>query len=290
MPVQSFIARSLWRVAGAALIALPCPHVFGQVADSNPFHWAYAPSLGAGVYRLGDGTEAQTYRGNFSVPLRDRPESADERAGIRLLLPIAIGLQNIDDDALPVDRPSDRIEHAGFLPGVELEYRVGERWTLRTRAQAGRAEELEGTEQSARLAAVGLRGRVAFDAAPGRPALITGLLWTSFDPSAGERHSLLRVTAGVELDIAAARWRVRDGPMRWRPHLLKDWYYRPPPALAFGGEDGAERLDDEWQIGIAAARQDGFKLLFLKFDAVGVAYRFSGESGDGLRLYLNSAF
>ena len=177
MPATSFIASSLWRVAGAALIALPCPHIFGQVADSNPLHWAYAPSLGAGVYRLGDGTEAQTYRGNFSVPLRDRPESADERAGIRLLLPIAIGLQNIDDDALPVDRPSDRIEHAGFLPGVELEYRVGERWTLRTRAQAGRAEELEGMEQSARLAAVGLRGRVAFDAAPGRPALITGLLF-----------------------------------------------------------------------------------------------------------------
>jgi hypothetical protein len=171
---------------------------------------------------------------------------------------------------------------------VQLEHRVGERWTLRSRAQIGRAEELEGAEQSARLAAIGVRSRVVFDEAPGSPALINGLLLTGFDMSGGERRSLLRLTAGVEFDVRAARWQVRDSPMRWRPHVLKDWYYRPPPALAFGDEDFA-RLDDEWQIGVAAAREDGFKILFIRFDAVGVAYRFS-EHSDGLRLYLNSVF
>jgi hypothetical protein len=277
-----------WRAAAVLAVALPCAQASAQAADTDPFHWAYASALGAGVYRLGDGTEAQTYRGNFSVSLREEPRTADDGAGVRLLLPVVVGLQNLDDDALPVDRPSDRIEHAGFLPGVELEQRVGERWTLRTRAQIGRAEELEGAEQSARLAAVGLRSRGEFLGAPGNPALITGLLWTGFDAGAGERRSLLRVTAGVELDIRAARWRVRDSPMHWRPHLLGDWYYRPPPALAFRDDD-VERLDDEWQLGVAAAREGGFKIWFLKFDAVGVAYRFSDHS-NGLRLYLNSVF
>jgi hypothetical protein len=288
MPAQSRFAVSLWRAIGAALLALPAAHALAQVEDTNPFHWAYAASLGSGVYRLGDETEAQTYRANFSVALRDMPEAAEDRAGIRLLLPIAFGLQNLDDDALPVDRPSDDVEHAAFLPGVELEQRVGARWTLRPRAQLGRAVELQGTEQSARLAAVGLRARAQFDAVPGKPSLITGLLLTGFDPSPGERRSLLRFTAGIELDIRAARWQVRDSPMRWRPHVLKDWYYRPPPALAFGDGE-SERLADEWQVGLAAARQDGFKILFLKFDAVGIAYRFS-EHSSGLRLYLNSAF
>lgn len=54
---------------------------------------------------------------------------------MRLLLPVAFGLQNLDDDALPVDRPSGWIEHAAFLLRVELEQRGGQRWTLRTRAQ-----------------------------------------------------------------------------------------------------------------------------------------------------------
>jgi hypothetical protein len=275
--------RLAWAcAAGVALVAAPCS---AQTEDTDPFHWAYAASLGGGVYRLGDTTEAQTYRGNFSVRLR---EAESNRAGVRLLLPVAVGLQNLDDDDLPLDRPSDKIEHAGFLPGVELEHLVGQRWTLRSRAQFGYAEELEGTEQSARLAAVGLRSRVAFGEAPGKPALINGLLWTAFDPSVGARRALLRVTAGVELDIRAARWRVRDSPMRWRPHVLKDWYYRPPPALSYGDEEFA-RLDDEWQVGVAAAREDGFKILFFRFEAVGIAYRFSDHS-HGLRLYLNSVF
>lgn len=268
--------------ATGALVAAPC---LAQTEDVDPFHWAYAASLGGGVYRLGDGTEAQTYRGNFSVRLR---EAERGRAGVRLLLPVAVGLQNLDDINLPIDRPSDEIEHAGFLPGIELEHLVGQRWTLRSRAQVGYAEELEGTEQTARLAAVGLRSRLAFDEAPGKPALLSGILWTAFDPSAGERRALLRLTAGVELDIRAARWRVRDSPMRWRPHVLKDWYYRPPPALAYGDDD-FERLDDEWQLGLAAAREDGFKILFFRFEAVGIAYRFSDHS-SGVRLYLNSAF
>jgi hypothetical protein len=275
------LARSLAR-SSAVLLALPC---MAQTNDTNPFHWAYAAAFGSGVHRLGDGTEAQTYRGNFSVSLRD---AGEDRAGVRLLLPVAFGLQNLDDDMLPVDRPSDEIEHAAFLPGVELEHHAGERWTLRTRAQLGRAKELEGTEQSADLTAVGLRARVAFDGAPGNPSLITGVLWTGFDSSAGVRRSLLRFSAGVELDIRATHWRVRDSPMRWRPHLLKDWYYRPPPALAYGGDD-VQLLDDEWQLGVAAAREDGFKILFVKFDAVGVAYRFA-DHGDGLRFYLNSVF
>jgi hypothetical protein len=267
---------------GTVLIAAECG---AQAEDVDPFHWAYAAALGAGVYRLGDGTEAQTYRGNFSVALR---KSQQDRSSLRLLLPVAFGLQNLDEDDLPVDRPSDKIEHAAVLPGIELEHRVGRRWTLRTRGQVGRAEELQGTKQSARIAAVGLRGRVELNGLAGNPALISGILWTGFEPRGGERRSLLRLTAGVELDVPAARWRVRDGAMGWRPHVLTDWYYRPPGERAFG-DDGFERVDREWQIGVAAARDNGFKIAFFRFEAVGVAYRFS-EHSSGLRFYLNSVF
>ena len=271
-----------WCSVCTALLCAPC---LAQTEDTDPFHWAYAAALGSGVYALGDGREAQTYRANFSWSLRD---SESERAGIRLLLPLAFGVENTDDDARPLDRGSDELEHAGFLPGVELEQLVGERWTLRPRAQLGYAKELEGTEQSARTAAVGFRSRVLFADAPASPSLITGILWTGFDSSAGDRRSLLRLTAGVELDIRAASWQVRDSPMRWRPHVVKDWYFRPPPALSFGDDD-ADLLDDEWQIGLAAAREDGFKIWFVEFDAVGIAYRFSDNS-EGFRLYFNSAF
>lgn len=278
------LSRSLARCC-AACAAFAAAHCNAQSSDADPFHWPYATALGSGVYGLGDGTEAQTYRANFSVSLRD---ALDDRAGVRLLLPVAFGVQNLDDDALPLDRGNDGIEHAGFLPGVELEHLLGERWTLRSRAQLGYAKELEGAKQSARLAAFGLRSRVTFADAPGNPSLINGVLWTGFDSSGGARSSLIRLTAGVEFDIRAARWRVRDSPMRWRPHVLKDWYDRPPPALVLG-DDAAELLGGEWQLGVAAARDEGFEILGLRFDAVGIAYRFSDHS-SGIRFYLNSVF
>jgi hypothetical protein len=271
-----------------ALGAAYSPQLSAQTEDVDPFHWAYAIAFGSGVYRLSDGTEARVLRGNFSAKLRDAPELPGSGPGLRLLLPVAVGVQELDEDLLPAGRPADELEMAAFLPGLELEHRLGERWTVRSRAQFGRAKELEGTEQSARVATLGVRGRTDFDSAPGSPALITGLLWAGFDPTAGQRRSVLRLTAGVELDIPAARWRVRDGAMRWRPHVLKDWYYRPPDALA-PGETELEGLGDEWQIGIAAAREDDFKILFWKVEAVGLAYRFS-EHSSGWRIYLNSVF
>ena len=164
--------------------------------------------------------------------------------------------------------------------------------TLRTTVQGGVAKELEGDERSARLGSFGVRGRLKFGDAPARPALIAGLLWAGVDPSEAEKQSLLRLTAGVELDIGVPKWEVRGHSMRLLPHVLEERYRRPPSALALGDEpsgDTPHNQGAETQIGVAAGRDEPFKILFLKFNAVGIAYRFSDRS-DGFRLYLNSVF
>jgi hypothetical protein len=71
--------------------------------------------------------------------------------------------------------------------------------------------------------------------------------------------------------------------------VLKDWYHRPPPWLGFGDGDAELLEGGEWQLGVAAARNDGFKILGFGFDAVGIAYRFADHS-SGIRFYLNSVF
>src|SRR5690606_24994365 len=144
------------------------------------------------------------------------------------LLPFSVGIQNLDDEDLPPDRPSDEIEHAAFLPGIELEF-PGERFALRVRGQAGWGTELEGLETPARLYAVGVRSRFGWPDAPGRRALINGLLWAGFVPDAGPRRSLTRVSQGIEFDVSVPRWQFKERTMRLMPHVLADWYYRPPP-------------------------------------------------------------
>jgi hypothetical protein len=279
-------------VALAAWLAVPFHAALAQDSDIDPFDWAYAPAFGAGVYRLGDGSEARIYRLPLSIRVRKTPEWDDDARGgpgVRLLLPITAGIANDGREILPLRRLSDPLEQTAVLPGVELELPVGEIWTVRTGAQFGYGEERTGSSRSARLAAAGIRSRLRWEKAPGRPALISGLLWAGFDASDGARGSLLRLTTALEFDIPVPRWQWRGQSMRLLPHILDDRYLRPAPALALGPNGDAGEVDEESQIGLAVGREQGFKILFFRFDSLGVAYRFSDHS-SGIRLYLNSVF
>ena len=282
------IRRGVLRAFAASLALATAGAAVAQPRDVDPFHLGYAVAFGSGAYRLSDGTETRVVRGSFSKRLRETPSAAEGGPGLRLLFPVTVGVQNLDDADLPPDRPTDRAEYVAFLPGIELEFPAGERLTLRARGQLGWGKELQGSEQAVRLGAAGVRSRLVWPRAAGRPAWISGLLWAAFDPDEGERQAMLRFTQALEFEVDVPRWQFRDRPMRLLPHVLGDWYYRPPPALAYGDGD-FEQLEREAQIGVAAGREGGFKILWFRFDAIGIAYRFS-EHSDGIRFYLNSIF
>lgn len=287
MPRQAKARARLLSFVPLVLAAQDDCAVARTVADVDPFHWGYALMFGTGVYRLSDGTEARIVRISPSVELREPVERPRRDFGVRLRLPFTLGVQNLDDESRAPDRPNDELEHAAFLPGVELEF-PGERWTLRATAWAGWGTELEGEEKSAALAAVGVRSRVRWPGAAGRPAWIGGVLWGGFETGDGERGSLLRFTQALEFDVPVPRWEFRGSTMNLMPHVLADWYYSPPAALAFG-DPHFEQVESEWQMGLAARRDGGFRILWLEFEAVGIAYRFS-EHSAGLRFFLNSVF
>lgn len=275
-------------IAAALLFAGPIELVSAQeVGDDVPFHWAYALMFGTGSYQLTDGTEARVLRVTPSIRLRDAAVRRGPNFGVRLLLPIGVGVQNLDEVDLPPDRPSDEVEFAAALPGVEFEF-PGNRFAVRVRGQAGWGTELEGMEASARLYAIGVRSRFIWPDAPGRPALISGLLWAGFDPDIGPSESLIRLSQGIEFDVPVPGWQFKERTMHLMPHVLADWYYRPPAKLSLGDED-FDHMATEWQIGLAARREGRFKLLRFKFDGVGIAYRFS-EHSSGVRFFLNSIF
>jgi hypothetical protein len=284
------MTRRLWRPVGLA--ALLAPPLCASAQSNAGFHWGYSATFGTGTYRLPDGSEVDVYRANFVKRLRDTPDEPGSGPGVRLLLPVAAGARDPLDDPLTVG-VTEPVGQVAFVPGVELEFAAGERWTLRTEAQLGRAaalgDWLHESGETARLGAAGVRSRFVFPDVAGRPALINGLLWAGVESSEGERSSLVRLTNGLEFTVDTPRWRVRDSPMHLMPHVLHDSYYRPPSSLALGDSDGSAELDSVWQVGVAAGREGGFKIGFIKFQNVGIAYRFSDLS-RGLRFYLNSVF
>lgn len=315
MTFSTSTCRRACRALAAALIAAA---VHDAHADTEPFHWGYSAMFGGGAYLLGDGRKVDVYRASFKTSLRAPPDAPGGRPGIAALLPVAIGLNDNGGAASAADS-DDELKLATFLPGIALELRPRERLRVRTNVQLGAGRELnaaDGRRDSVRLAAFGVRTRLLFAALPGQPALINGLLWAGFDakervgfagpsgasgmPGAGtsaaaetildgERGSLFRLTSALEFHVPTPRWQFRERPMYLQPHVLSERYYRPPSGLSLGDADEPPPLKREWQVGVAAGREGGFKLLFFEFDSVGIAYRFSGRD-DSLRFYLNSVF
>jgi len=271
-----------------ALLAAPLERLRGQESDDpDQLFWGYAPMFGTGVYRQSGGDGVAILRVSPSIEIRDA--AAVRRGanfGVRLLLSFSAGVDHAVGEGLPPDFSED-LEHAAFLPGVELEF-PAERFALRVRAEFGWGTELSGEEPSAWLSSFGVRSRLTWPDAAGRPALISGLLWAGYNPEGGEPRSLARLSQGLEFDVGVPRWQFRGETMHLMPHVLAEWFFEPPEWFELGYE-GSRHDEMDWQIGLAARRELGFEILGFEFDAVGLAYRFS-DRGDGVRLYLNSIF
>ncbi len=250
------------------------------------FHWAYAANFGTGRYAVTDDSQVFVVR----IPVRVRLSEADPQSRcnctIRLLAPLTLGVETFDRDATG-NRP-ERARHVGILPGVELEFARSDRWTLRVQAQAGWGTHKHVVRENAFIYAAGIRSRLAWPQAPGRPAMINGLLLSGYDPNNGARQSMARLSNGVEFDLHLKRWQFRDHTMRLMPHLLSNWYVDPVDARALvDGRTGG--IDSEWEVGVAAGRTRPFEILGFRLDRIGIGIRES-SAGTGVRIFFGSIF
>jgi hypothetical protein len=279
--------RESWLVAVACAATLGTPSAATQETD-RLIHWAYATTLGSGVYELGEGVEMLVVRAPFSWRWRASDPSKRCGCGLMLLLPVTVGVQNFELDELLAGGIPDRVEQVSFLPGVEIELPRNERWTLRLRAQLGWGTELAGDRESALIYAMGVRSRLLWPERKLRPAWISGLQWAGYHAQPGERQSLVRLTNGIELEVAVPRLKFRYDPMRLMPYVLNDRYVESIHFFSVADE-GVHDLDAEWEVGVAAGRARPFSFFGVKFDRVGLGYRFSEES-RGIRFVFGSIF
>ena len=122
----------LFLAATAALLA-PDLRANDTTADTD---WYFATTLGTGVYRFGDRT-VTVARLPFGRTLRQPDE---DRWGIRLKLPVSVGLYNLDN---PVNDVLDRnFATLAVMPGIELEREVARNWVLKPTASVGYAQDV----------------------------------------------------------------------------------------------------------------------------------------------------
>lgn len=268
-------AWSLAATLGLGAVAFCCGHAQAQDKPGEPVHWAYSAFLGTGWYSLDSSREVYVLR--IPPSWVYRTSSADEtgwdRLGIEFHFPLTLGVHTFGDVGDLVD--FDNIGTASVNPGVEIEYPVTERWRLRAYASFGWGREYVQDER-AWIYDAGLKGRFALQTGKLDWGLFGQVFVAGYDAKHGHNDKFTGTLAGLDFSypIGSAPGASTAFKLNW--DIGYRWYENDPKFMRTASDPVS--IQDNWEIGLALARQDGpFKLWFMSFEQLGLVYRFDGD-------------
>ncbi len=263
---------------------MPCVHAQTRTVedDQDLINWYYAATFGTGIYAAGDRTV-----GVLKIPVsRTLRESSDDQWGLRLILPVTIGVYNFSFDSVVEDGLPDRLNTLSFVPGFEFEKRIVPRWLLRPYVTAGMGWELDGDE-SAVIYDVGARSR--FRLGTHRETVFSLVNWLSmagFIPSGGQHEPLGMFAIGVDVEAPFG------GTLFGRTVVLSIvpiyyYYFRRLRFPEF--DDPDNKIHEEGELAFSVLAKQPFKVLGINVDRVGVALRY-GDDVSGIRIFTTLPF
>jgi hypothetical protein len=182
----------------------------------------------------------------------------------------------------------DNVSTLSAVPGVEFDVPISARWSLKPLAYLGWGAELDG-DASAWIYWTGLKSRFLFPRSDATWALVNALTYVGYSANAGETGNVLPLFTGLEVDRPLRTKKVADEPVVLHWHVGYTSYLNQPELVK---SIEHIRLDDEWELGLAfSTGPEPLRLWRLKWDRVGVAYRFDSD-GDfgGISLYFTSLY
>lgn len=269
------------RLAGFLLVFLllaPCAgtahaQAAGARAVRDPqdlLNWYYAATFGTGFYTDGDRT-VTVLQMPFSYSLSKLEEGA---YGLRLKLPVTVGVYDYDfDDVLAGDLPGG-VSTLSFLPGLEWEMPLNERWTVKPYFSAGYGQELGGGE-SAWLYDFGIKSRFRLGSDQGVEfAFVSALTAAGYRPQGGPSQPFGVLAVGLDLVIPTNRTLFgRDAYIGITPSY--SYYFIK---LAFAEFDDADnRLREQFEFAISLMSRKPWTLKYFDIDRIGLAFRTSDE-------------
>jgi len=246
-------------------------------------HWAFSAFFGSGWYQISENRTVFIVRIPPKQTLRHSSFIAGKRIiGVELHYPLSIGLTNVDDFGGLIE--PDNFATFSFTPGVELEVPVTEKWSLRPLVHAGWGKETNDSN-SAWIYYAGIKSRYT----PGNTrvdwSLLNSLYYSGYSPKHGQSEDLASVMLGAEIRQPLPWSDSAGNQLNLDAHftyskLLNQAEFFTPRRLS-------ENIDDQWEIGLALRRSGKpLSLWFMKFEHVGLAYRWSSD-GDYRAITLN---
>ncbi len=292
---------ALWFLLIAACLAATRPVLAQEIDSGDVSNWAIAPFSGTGYYNVSADRSIFVIAVKPRWTLRELPEQwrPDQKRGVDLLVPLAVGLNRFDFGDIPGIVEFDNFATLSIVPGAYVTIPVSRRWTLRALANLGAGFRLDGDENSLTYRA-GIRSRFRFGDSDDnyRWSLLNTLEFSGFRTDTSRSSQVVPFSIAVQLEHRLADMRWKDQPVDLVWHLKATEFLKDLRLNLIG--DDELLVGGDVEVGIAIRPEAGFSFQGLKAERIGLGYRRgfnqreSGSSSDNsyeaLRLYFHSLF
>lgn len=233
-------------------------------------NWYYAATFGTGIYTAGDRT-VSVLQLPFSRALKT---IADDGSGLSFKVSTTLGFYDYSVDTVFNGNIPHRISTLSVLPGLEWEFALSPRWTVRPYVDGGVGQELDGRE-SAWIYDFGVKSRYLIGQDNGVEfSLVNSLTSAGYRPRGGPVKPFGYLATGLDITIPTERTLFgREVFIGFTPV-----YYHYFSRLSFAEFNNAQnRIGEEVQLAISILTRKPWSLKFFDVDRIGLAIRSSGD-------------
>lgn len=245
-------------------------------------NWYYAATFGTGVYTAGD-RSVSVLQLPFSHAIRT---VADDGIGLKFKLAATLGFYDYNVDSVFGGNVPDRLSTFSVLPGVEWEFPLSRRWTIRPYVDAGVGQQLAGRE-SAWIYDFGVKSRFLLGEDKGVEfALVNSLTSAGYRPRGGPTRPFSYFATGLDLTIPTGHELFgRTAFIGFTPVYIN--YFSRFGFAEF--RDSNNQLREEFELAVSILARKPWSLKLFDFDRVGIAVRSSGDI-TGVSLFTSLPF
>jgi hypothetical protein len=241
----------------------------GWAAESGVPNFAYSTFTGTGVYEINDRT-IYVFRAPLYFDLSEIDIENDQTTGVRLLLPVAVGVTQFDGDDDIGDFNGEDIQSFSIVPGLEFPIALSSEWQLSPFAQYGVGVDAKSDYEST-IWGTGVRTRWQPGSAPNW--LVGGeFLWAGNNPR-DDRSTTDFTRWGLGTEYRLGTEQVLMGrKLSWHFRLMR-WYFSD--VVEFEQPMKVEELNSTTEVGVSVGVNKPFNILGYQAQQLGIGYEWA---------------
>ncbi|MCX2980244.1 hypothetical protein EYC98_05100 [Halieaceae bacterium IMCC14734] len=211
-------------------------------------------------------------RAPLDFNLSEAEPEAGRRFGMRLLMPVAVGLTQYEDFVDIPELDIEDIQSISVVPGVEFPIWLTDEWTLSPFAQLGFGMD---TKSDSRSIIWGSGARVRWEPRDAPQWLVGGeFLWAGNNPNNNQPTTdFTRWGVGAEYRIDTQQ-QLFDREISWHLRALL-WQYSD--ALRFEPPLQLFKLNSATEVGVSVGFSRPFNIFGYKFHQGGIGYEWADD-------------